>query len=178
MLRSVNADGPLDANAVRASVAAAGRFVDLLSLIAGGAHRIRTYVLSDGDCRSKVRVRSHGTALVLVKPYRGGAVPQVSYELPDKTKIWFEIDPVDGWQPASHEDVAGRIETAIGPLVAGAEVILGKLKTIQPDGLELKFGVKVSGTANWFVAKAATEGNFEVTLTWKRQDRATSGDET
>jgi hypothetical protein len=24
----------------------------------------------------------------------------------------------------------------------------------------------VTGTANWLVAKAATEGNFEVTLSW------------
>ncbi len=26
-----------------------------------------------------------------------------------------------------------------------------------------------SGTANWFVAKAATEGNFEIELTWNRE---------
>ena len=29
-----------------------------------------------------------------------------------------------------------------------------------------KFGVKVTGEANWVVAKAATEGNFEIKLNW------------
>ncbi|MCA1695681.1 MAG: hypothetical protein LC749_13655 [Actinobacteria bacterium] len=32
--------------------------------------------------------------------------------------------------------------------------------------MEVKFGIKVSGTANWLIAKAATEGNFDITLTW------------
>ena len=35
-----------------------------------------------------------------------------------------------------------------------------------PDSVEVKFGIKVTGTADWLVAKAATEGNFEVTLKW------------
>ena len=94
-------------------------------------------------------------------------MPQVSYVLGDGTTVQFDIDPVDGWQPAGLEDVVGAIDYAIAPLVAGAGLVLEKLKAIRPDEIEVKFGVKVSGTANWVVAKAATEGNFEVTLTWK-----------
>lgn len=97
---------------------------------------------------------------------------QVSYELGDGTKVRFDTDPVAGWRQVGAEEVIGRIDDAVAPLVAGASVVLGKLKTIQPDGIELKFGVKVSGTANWVVAKAATEANFEVTLTWKHDDPA------
>lgn len=35
--------------------------------------------------------------------------------------------------------------------------------------IEVKFGVEASGEASWLVAKAAGEGNFEVTLTWSRR---------
>ena len=45
--------------------------------------------------------------------------------------------------------------------------LLEKVKESGPDEVELKFGVKVSGTMNWLVARAASEGNFEITLTWK-----------
>jgi hypothetical protein len=31
----------------------------------------------------------------------------------------------------------------------------------------------VSGTANWLIAKAATEGNFDITLTWTPKSTAT-----
>jgi len=41
-----------------------------------------------------------------------------------------------------------------------------KVKEAAPDKIEVKFGIKVSGTANWLIAKAATEGNFDITLTW------------
>jgi hypothetical protein len=40
------------------------------------------------------------------------------------------------------------------------------VKEIKPDGVEVKFGVKVTGEASWVVAKAATGGSFEITLTW------------
>ncbi len=33
-------------------------------------------------------------------------------------------------------------------------------------GLEVEFGLKVSGSANWFVAKAGAEVNLNVTVTW------------
>ena len=48
--------------------------------------------------------------------------------------------------------------------------MLEKVKEAAPDEVVVKFGVKASGQANWFVAKAAGEGNFEVTLTWSHRD--------
>jgi Trypsin-co-occurring domain 1 len=93
-------------------------------------------------------------------------LPQVKYALPDGTAMEFDIAPLDDWQPVGLTDVAGQITAAVAPLIDGARVILDKLKEVRPDEVKLKFGIKVSGTANWVVAKAATEGNFEVTLTW------------
>jgi hypothetical protein len=48
--------------------------------------------------------------------------------------------------------------------------VLDKIREARPDGIEVKFGVKVTGEASWVVAKAATEGSFEVTLTWDHGD--------
>ena len=45
--------------------------------------------------------------------------------------------------------------------------MIDKARAVAPDEVQVKFGLKVSGEANWWVAKAATEGNLEVTLTWK-----------
>lgn len=98
---------------------------------------------------------------------------QVGYTLDDGTVVRFELDPGSGFRPAGPDEVVGRLKEAAGPLVAGAKVLLDKVREAHPDEVEVKFGVKVTGTANWLIAKAATEGNFEITLTWK-SDRATS----
>jgi hypothetical protein len=96
--------------------------------------------------------------------------PQVvTYELDDKTKVEFEIDPLPGFQPASAEVVAGRIRDAVVPAVETAKVILEKVKENGPDEVCLKFGIKVSGKADWLVARVATEGNFEVIMTWQKK---------
>lgn len=91
----------------------------------------------------------------------------VSYELDDMTIALFEIEPVVGFQPAGVGDVAGRVRDAAGPAIEAAREMLEQAKRLAPDGVEVKFGVKVTGTATWLVAKAATEGNFEVTLSWR-----------
>ena len=91
----------------------------------------------------------------------------VGYELDDGTVVRFEFEPEEGFQPAAGEDqIAGRIREAVAPAVKGARTVLELVKEAAPREIEVKFGIKVSGTANWWVAKAASEGNFEVTLTW------------
>lgn len=100
-----------------------------------------------------------------------GMVSQVvTYRVDDGTKVQLEIDPVQGFQPASPREVVGRIQEAITPAVEAAKVVLDKVKEARPDEIEVKFAVKASGEANWLVAKAATEGNFEVKLTWRRAE--------
>ncbi|MGH3928663.1 MAG: CU044_2847 family protein, partial [Pseudonocardiaceae bacterium] len=89
----------------------------------------------------------------------------VGYTLDDETVVRFEIEPSADFRPAGPDEIVGRIRAAVAPAVEGARAVLEQVKQAAPDVIEVKFGIKVSGTANWLVAKAATEGNFEVTLT-------------
>ncbi|WP_433296038.1 CU044_2847 family protein [Actinoplanes sp. CA-030573] len=91
----------------------------------------------------------------------------VKYTADDVT-VSFEIEPVAGFVPAtSAEEVVGRVREAVGPAIAAARVVLEQVREMSPDKVEVKFGIKATGTMNWLVAKAATEGNFEVTLSWE-----------
>ena len=98
----------------------------------------------------------------------GGAMasPVVTYELDDETRVRFEVDPTSEWSEVSSEKVLGRIREAVEPAVEGAKAVLDRVREVGPDEIEVKFGIKVSGDMNWLIAKAATEANFEVTLTW------------
>jgi hypothetical protein len=91
----------------------------------------------------------------------------VRYEVGDGTEVLFEIEPVEGFTPAGTEAVVGAVRTAVAPAVAAAGEVLDQVKRLRPDGVEVKFGIKVTGKMNWLVAKAATEGNFEITLKWQ-----------
>jgi len=98
-------------------------------------------------------------------------VAEVGYTLDDGTVVRFEFAPAPGFQPAGAREAVGKLKEAVEPLVAGAMVVLEKVRDARPDGVEFKFGVKVSGTGNWLIAKAATEGNFEITLIWTNQQQ-------
>lgn len=98
----------------------------------------------------------------------------VTYELDPETTVQFEIEPPPGFQPAGAEEIAGQVRAAVDPAVRAAQVVLEKARQMAPKTIQVRFGIKVSGTANWVVAKAATEGNFEITMTWEpgREARA------
>lgn len=91
----------------------------------------------------------------------------VTYAVDDDTVVKFEIEPAAGFAQAGADQILGRLQEAIEPAVAAARVVLDKVRQMSPDEVEVKFALKASGSANWFVAKAAAEGNFEITLTWK-----------
>ena|SRR5690349_12199848 len=91
----------------------------------------------------------------------------VRYRVDDETVARFEIEPMEGFRPAGADDIAGTIRDAAGPALAAAKELLAQVQRIAPDSVEVKFGIKVTGTANWVVAKAATEANFEVTMIWR-----------
>lgn len=90
----------------------------------------------------------------------------VVYELDDSTKVTFEVEPVEGFRQASAGQIAGRVREAVGPAVSAAMVVLDKVKEVRPDELEVRFGVKVSGGADWLIAKSAGEASFEIKLVW------------
>jgi len=89
-----------------------------------------------------------------------------TYAVDDSTLVRFETDPAGDFHAASPDEVLGWVRDAVRPAVDAAKAVLEKAKETRPDEVELKFGIKVSGTANWLIAKAASEGNFEVTLRW------------
>ena len=90
----------------------------------------------------------------------------VTYLAGDDHAVVFEIEPLAGFEPAGLGDVLGRVREAVEPAVIAAREVLAQVRRLGPDGVEVKFGIRVSGTATWVVVKAATEGNFEVTLSW------------
>jgi hypothetical protein len=90
----------------------------------------------------------------------------VKYRVDDSTVVGFEFEPGPGFHQAGAKEFVGQVRKPVEPAVEAAKVVLEKVKEIKPDGVEVKFGVKVTGEANWVVAKAATEGNFEITLNW------------
>jgi Trypsin-co-occurring domain 1 len=94
----------------------------------------------------------------------------VRYRVDESTVAGFEFEPGPGWQPAGPRDLAGQVQEAVEPAVAAAMAVLDKIREARPDGIQVKFGVKVNGEASWVVAKAGTEGSFEVTLTWNHDD--------
>ena len=95
------------------------------------------------------------------------ASPVVSYAVDEGTVVRFEISPTEDWHEVATDQVLGRIREAVTPAVEGARAVIERAKEIAPDEIEVKFGIKVNGAANWLIARVATEGNFEVTLTWK-----------
>lgn len=97
----------------------------------------------------------------------------VRYQAGD-AEVGFEIEPGPGWSEAgSAGDLAVQVRDAVEPAVQAAKAVLDRVREAKPDKVEVKFGVKVSGGANWVVAKAAGEGSFEITMTWN-PDQKTS----
>lgn len=94
-------------------------------------------------------------------------VPQiVAYQLDDDSLVRFEIEPAAGFQPAGAGAVAGKVRDAIEPAIEAARIVLAKVRETRPDAVEVSFGVKVSGKLDWVIARAASEANFQVKLSW------------
>ncbi|MEU6674481.1 CU044_2847 family protein [Streptomyces sp. NPDC046853] len=91
----------------------------------------------------------------------------VSYALDDETVVRFEISPTDEFHPVGAAEIVGQVREAVRPAVEAARTVLDQAAALRPAEVQVKFGIKVSGTANWIVAKASTDANFEVSLTWR-----------
>ena len=91
----------------------------------------------------------------------------VTYTLEDSTTVRFEIDPPAGFQEAGTDKVIGKVQDAVAPAIDTAKLILDKLKEAKPGEVTVTFGLKVSGKLDWFIARAGTEANFQITLTWQ-----------
>ncbi|MFE5690641.1 CU044_2847 family protein [Streptomyces sp. NPDC056512] len=92
----------------------------------------------------------------------------VSYALDADTVVQFEIEPTGDWQQVRSGQVSNNVDDAARPAVEAAQRVLAQAVALRPAEVEVSFGIKVSGTANWLVAKAASEANFGVKLTWRQ----------
>jgi Trypsin-co-occurring domain 1 len=91
----------------------------------------------------------------------------VKYQVDESTVVGFEFEPEGDFHQAGAKEIVGQVRKAVEPAVEAAKAVLEKVKEIKPDAVEVKFGVKVTGEASWVVAKASTEANFEITLSWE-----------
>ncbi|WP_354640005.1 CU044_2847 family protein [Kitasatospora camelliae] len=91
----------------------------------------------------------------------------MSYELDPGTVVQFEIEPTDEYQQVGADQILGRVQEAVRPAVEAARTVMDQVARLRPAEVEVSFGIKVNGSANWVVAKAATEANFGVKLTWR-----------
>lgn len=92
----------------------------------------------------------------------------VSYQVDGETVAEFDIDPPAGFNPAaSVGEVIADVRNAVGPAIDAAKEVLDRIKPVGSEAVEIRFGVKVSGTKKWSVARRPGEGTFEVTLSWR-----------
>ncbi|WP_206302885.1 CU044_2847 family protein [Streptomyces sp. WAC 01529] len=96
----------------------------------------------------------------------------------DQGPVVVEVDSRDpGFRSVSRRgeagevhEVEGRFEAALGHVRGAA---LSALRTfreraLDPDAIELEFGVKLTVAAGAVIAKTATEGHLTVRLRWSR----------
>jgi hypothetical protein len=74
------------------------------------------------------------------------------------------------------EKVQFTFQKAMNTIKPVAESLIGKIHelSVPADEVEVKFGIKLTAEAGAFIASASTEGNLEVTITWKRENLNTS----
>lgn len=103
------------------------------------------------------------------------SVQVVTYQVGD-TRVRFEVEPPAGFHPAGGGQVIAKVREAVEPAVEAAKAVLERVKEARPDEVEVRFGVKVSGAADWIVARSAGEASFEIALTWHRDADGDSAD--
>jgi hypothetical protein len=65
-------------------------------------------------------------------------------------------------------EAAGKFEDALAGVREAAESALAALRggDLNPDGVELEFGVKLNAAAGAVIAKTSIEGHLKVKMTW------------
>jgi len=93
----------------------------------------------------------------------------VSYRVDKDTVARFEIDPPPGFGPAAvNGEIIASVHDAVGPALEAARAVLHRIKPTGSEEVEIRFGIKVNGNDHWSIAKNLGEGNFEVSLTWRK----------
>lgn len=99
-------------------------------------------------------------------PLEGGGTILVEVEQPE-----VEGGLVPAAKPGQLvKKTANTFEEALERIKPAASVVIRKLRGLSdpPDEIGVEFGLKLSAEAGAFVASAAAEANYKVTLNWKR----------
>lgn len=62
---------------------------------------------------------------------------------------------------------AGSLEKALGTIVATAKAALDTLRGLQPEEVEVEFGVLLNAQVGAVIAKTGVSGHMRVKLVWK-----------
>ena len=73
------------------------------------------------------------------------------------------------------EKAKEKFEQSINVLQSVSKSIIGQLNdvkdTLKPDEIEIKVGLKFTAEAGAFIAKTSAEGNLEITIKWKNENK-------
>ena len=103
----------------------------------------------------------------------------ISFESLSETgaQVLVEVeDDAPGRAPVGRDEIAEKAQASFEQAAAGirpvAEGILSHLRGLsrEPESVEIKFGLKLSGELGGVIAKAAAEGHCEVTVSWTRPE--------
>ena len=102
----------------------------------------------------------------------------VAARLDSGETLLFEVDEPDDIGVTaisiSVDQDTGMVELdkALGGVKRAAGQVLETMRSIAvpPDSCEISFGVKLSGTVGAIIAKASTEANFTIKLTWTKKN--------
>ena len=66
-----------------------------------------------------------------------------------------------------------RFEQALGTIKVVANSVVESIKGIasSPQEVEVKVGLKFTAEAGAIIAKTSTEGNLEITIRWKKEEK-------
>lgn len=117
-----------------------------------------------------------------IDPLRGRPMARLAkFVLPDGSSIVAEVDDESfessrvmrggaGTMPELVIKANDSFETALDRIRTAAESMLNRLTSLAqpPDQLAIEFGVKLNAETGAVIAKAATEANFKINLTWSR----------
>ncbi len=99
-------------------------------------------------------------------PLNGGGVLVVEVDTADSPARRV----MRGANPETVATATATFESALQTVRSAAEGILHQLRSLAepPDEVEVEFGVKMSAETGAIIAKASTEANFKINLTWKK----------
>ncbi|MBA2694596.1 MAG: hypothetical protein H0U62_01800 [Actinobacteria bacterium] len=67
------------------------------------------------------------------------------------------------------DKVGGSVQSALEKMIRPtAALVMDQLRHLQPDGVEVQFGLTLVGKAGVVFASSEVEGHLQVTLTWNR----------